>query len=155
MITWNKYFMELAKLTAERSKDPKTKVGAVIIDPKNNHIISIGYNGLPYGMNDSKNSEKEEDFDWNLSEEENWEHSKHYYIVHAEANAILNSSLADLTGMTIYVTMFPCNECAKLIAQKRLGKVVFKDRKYMEKDSGKAAMRILKAAGVEVIQYTE
>lgn len=139
-ISWNKYFMELAKLSAQRSKDPKTQVGACIIDPLENHIISIGYNGLPKGMIDS-------DIVWD-------DDQKHKYVVHAEANAILNTN-QDLHGKTLYVTMFPCNECAKLIVQKGIKEVVYLDSKYLEKESGSAAMSIFNAAGVQVFHYEE
>lgn len=152
-ISWEKYFMEVAKLTAKRSKDPKTQVGAVIVDPKNNHIVSIGYNGLPYGMIDTEDEEfGGAVFNWERSDDPDWEHSKHGYVVHAEANAILNSSVVDLSGMHLYVTMYPCNECAKLIAQKRIAKVIYADSKYREKDAGKIAARIFSAARIEVVQ---
>lgn len=139
-ISWNKYFMELAKLSAQRSKDPKTQVGACIVDPEENHIVSIGYNGLPKGMPDS-------DVVWD-------DKQKHKYVVHAEANAILNTN-QDLHGKKLYVTMFPCNECAKLIVQKGITEVIYLDSKYLKKESGSAAMTIFNAAGVEVLHYEE
>lgn len=134
-ISWNEYFMKIAELTAERSKDPKTKVGAVIVDPVNHHVISIGYNGMPAGM---KNEEKYWD-----------DNIKHYYVVHAEANAILNSN-TDLTNKYIYVSMFPCNECAKLIAQSGIKKVFYRNDKYLTKESGKIALEIFNSLNIEV-----
>lgn len=139
-ISWNQYFMELAKLSAKRSKDPKTQVGACIIDPIEKHIVSIGYNGLPKGMPDS-------DTIWD-------DETKHKYVVHAEANAILNTN-ADLHGKVLYVTMFPCHECAKLIVQKGISEVIYLDDKYLSKESGVSAMTIFNAAGVEVLHYEE
>lgn len=134
-ISWNEYFIELAKLSAKRSKDPKTKVGAVIIDPTNNHILSIGYNGLPFGMEDS---------------EEIWSSDiKHKYVVHAEANAILNSN-CNLNGTYLYITMFPCNECAKLIAQKGIKKVFYLDDKFKNKETGIFTMKIFEKAGISI-----
>lgn len=139
-ISWNEYFMGIADLSAKRSKDPKTKVGACIVDPDENHIISIGYNGLPRGMKDSEEL-------WNSDE-------KHAFVVHAEANAILNTN-ADLHGKTVYVTMFPCNECAKLLAQKGVKKVIYKDDKFLYKQSGKYALKIFECAGIDVEKYEE
>ena len=140
MITWNKYFMELAKLSAQRSKDPKTQVGACIIDPDTKKIVSIGYNGMPRGIVD------------NL---EVWDDDKkHLYVVHAEANAILNTT-DDLNGKTLYVTMFPCNECAKLIIQKGIKKIVYLDDKFLYKESGKAALDIFRTCGVAVERYND
>lgn len=139
ILNWNEYFMELAKLTAKRSKDPKTQVGAVIVDPKNNHIVSIGYNGLPYGTDDNE-------YYWN-------DENKHQYVVHAEANAILNATTENLEGDILYVTMFPCNECAKLLAQKRIKKVVYLDDKFLSKECGKFALSIFKNANIEVEKY--
>ena len=145
-ISWNSYFMGIAELSAKRSKDPKTQVGACIIDPESKHILSIGYNGLPNGFNDDK-------FDWEPSKE-NFLTCKNSYVVHAEANAILNATTS-LDGSVIYVTMFPCNECAKLIAQSKIKKVVYKDDKFLHKDEGKVSMVIFNKANVEVEAYKE
>lgn len=143
-ISWNKYFMELAKLSAQRSKDPKTQVGACIVDSEN-HIVSIGYNGLPTGMldYDPLDDEKRSKY-WD-------DEKKHFYVVHAEANAILNTN-RDLRGCDIYVTMFPCCECAKLIAQKGIKKVIYLDPKFKKKETGQAALEIFGALGIET-QY--
>ena len=139
-ISWNRYFMELAKLSAQRSKDPSCQVVACIVDPIENHIISIGYNGLPRGMEDN---------------DEIWQkENKLPFVVHAEANAILNTN-ADLHGKILYVTMFPCNECAKLIAQKGISKVVYLNDHWLHKEAGQQAMKIFDAAEIIVEQYFE
>lgn len=139
-ISWNDYFMGIAELSAKRSKDPKTKVGACIIDPFENHIVSIGYNGMPRGLEDSAEI-------WNSDE-------KHHFVVHAEANAILNTDV-NLHGKVLYVTMFPCNECAKLLAQKGIIKVIYKDDKFLKKPAGEYASKIFEAAGITVEKYKE
>jgi dCMP deaminase len=144
-LKWNNYFMEVAELSAKRSKDPNTQVGCCIVNPKDNHILSIGYNGLPHGFDD-------DEFEWSDSKE--FMDSKHTYVVHAEANAILNSSQS-LEGSHVYVSMFPCNECAKLLAQSKVKKVIYKDDKYLHKEKGKAAKIIFDKAGIAIEQYKE
>ena len=134
IMSWDEYFSRIAILSSKRSKDPKTKVGACIVDPETHKIVSIGYNGFPRGVED-----KEER--WNSDE-------KHNFVVHAEANAILNTS-EDLHGKVLYITMFPCNECAKLIIQKGIKEVFYLDDKFLLKESGKIAMRMFCEAGVD------
>lgn len=142
-ISWKEYFMKIAEISAMRSKDPVTKVGCCIIDPESKHILGVGYNGLPKGFVDS-------DFDW----EEKTGIDKKLFVVHAEANAILNAT-DKLEGAEVYVSMFPCNECAKLMAQKGIKKVIYKDDKYLKKPVGKIALEIFKKAGIEIEQYEE
>jgi len=142
-LKWDEYFMGVAELSAQRSKDPNTQVGACIVDPKNNHILSIGYNGLPKGFSD-------DDFAWEKSED--FINDKLSYIVHAEANAILNSS-SNLEGSEIYVTMFPCNECAKLLSQSGIKKVIYRDEKFLLKKQGPVSMKIFEKAGIEFVKY--
>ena len=142
-ISWDEYFMRIALTSAQRSKDPKTQVGACIVNPDNKHILSIGYNGLPRGFSD-------DDISWD--ETDDFMQDKHTYIVHAEANAILNAH-QELEGSTLYVSMFPCNECAKLIAQAGIKKVVYSDDKYLHKKKGQASLVILGKAGIAVEQY--
>jgi dCMP deaminase len=142
-ISWKEYFMGVAELSSKRSKDPVTQVGCCIVDSSNKHILSIGYNGLPSGFND-------DEFAWEKSS--NILEDKNSYVVHAEANAILNAD-KDLTGAEVYVTMFPCNECAKLLAQKKVKKIIYKDARYLNKDKGKVALEIFKKAGIEVQEY--
>ena len=137
-LSWNDYFMGIADLSAQRSKDPKTQVGCCIVNPDNNHILSIGYNGLPLGFDDN-------DFNWSKSE--NFLENKHTYIVHAEANAILNAN-QNLEKSIAYVTMFPCNECAKLIIQSGIKEVVYLEDKYHERESFVASRRMFDSSGV-------
>lgn len=144
-IGWEEYFMGVAELSARRSKDPKTQVGACIINPDNKHILSIGYNGLPRGMNDDNISwEDESDFLKN----------KHTYVVHAEANAILNAN-TNIEGSSMYITMFPCNECAKLIVQSGVKELFYKDDKFLYKPQGIASKHILTQGGVIIKKYKE
>lgn len=113
-ISWDQYFMGVAILSAMRSKDPDTQVGCCIVSPEKK-IIGIGYNGVPRVIND-------DDLPWERSGE--FLNTKYPYVVHAEANAILNST-RDLKNSTIYVTLFPCNECAKLLIQSGIKEVVY------------------------------
>ena len=144
-ISWNFYFMEIAKLSARRSKDPSTQVGACIVND-DNKIVGIGYNGLPRGCSDDI-------FPWG-NNNENILLTKYPYVVHAEANAILNASLK-VKGATIYVTLFPCNECMKLLIQSGIKKVVYLSDKYKDTDSVKASKKMAEASGIEIIKYDE
>ncbi|MDR2822252.1 MAG: dCMP deaminase family protein [Acholeplasmatales bacterium] len=139
-INWDEYFMGVAELSSLRSKDPNTKVGACIVNSKN-HIIGIGYNGMPYGCKDSE-------FPWDNQGE--FLDTKYPYVVHAEANAILNST-SSLDGATIYVTLFPCNECCKLIIQSGIKNIIYKDNKYSGSKENIAGQKMLAAAGVNTI----
>lgn len=137
-ISWDEYFMGIAELSAKRSKDPSTQVGACIVNNKR-HIVGIGYNGFPIGCDD-------DDFPWN--KETTGLNSKYLYVCHAELNAILNSH-TDLDNTTLYVTLFPCNECAKAIIQSGIKKIFFLSDKYKYSESTKAAKLMFKAANVE------
>ena len=140
-IDWNDYFMGLAHLSAMRSKDPSTQVGAVIVDERK-RVVSIGYNGMPYGCDD-------DEFAW--EREGQFLDTKYPYVVHAELNAILNAP-RPVIGCTIYVSLFPCNECAKAIIQSGIKCIVYEDDKYADTDATKASKRMLLSAGVELIQ---
>ena len=140
-ISWDEYFMAIAKLSAMRSKDPNTQVGACIVS-EDNRILSIGYNGAPNGFNDER-------FPW-AREGENLE-TKYPYVVHAELNAILNS-IQDLHGCTLYVSLFPCNECAKAIIQAGITCVVYESDKYDGTEGNIASKRMFHDAGVKLIQ---
>ena len=131
--------MGIAMLSAKRSKDPNTQVGACIVNVYNK-IVGIGYNGFPIGCSD-------DDFPWERKAD-NINKTKYPYVVHAEANAILNST-KDLHGARIYVDLFPCNECTKLIIQSGIKEIVFLSDKYKDTDSVKAARKMLKKAGVK------
>ena len=135
-ISWDEYFMGVAKLAARRSKDPSTQVGACIVS-QDNIIISIGYNGMPKGCSD-------DEFPWDRTGEE----TKYPYVVHAELNAILNASGRDLRGSRLYVALFPCNECAKAIIQSGVKEVLYLSDKYADTPVTKASKRMLDAAGV-------
>ncbi|GJQ75195.1 hypothetical protein Trydic_g9797 [Trypoxylus dichotomus] len=143
-LDWEEYFMATAFLAAKRSKDPVTQVGACIVDEEK-RIVGIGYNGMPRGCNDDA-------FPWG-KDVNNPLGSKYLYVCHAEANAILNKNSADLKNCTLYVALFPCNECAKFIIQSGIKKVVYVSDKYALKDFTKASKRMFEAAGIETKQY--
>lgn len=139
-ISWDEYFMGVAVLSSMRSKDPNTQVGACIVSPEKK-IIGVGYNGFPIGCSD-------DELPWDR--DGNWIETKYPYVCHAELNAILNSSLPSLKGATLYVALFPCNECAKAIIQVGIKKVVYLSNKYKDTDATKASVKMLEAAGVEL-----
>jgi len=136
-ISWDTYFMGVAKLSAMRSKDPETQVGACIVNTKK-RIVGIGYNGFPYGIDDDA-------FPWDKTD--NWLDSKYPYVVHAEPNAILNAT-EPLHGATLYVTLFPCNECAKLVIQSGIKEVVYLEDKYHDREIFVASRRLFDGSGV-------
>ena len=115
-ISWDEYFMGIALLSAQRSKDPSTQVGACIVN-QSNKIMSLGYNGLPAGCDD-------DEFPWERCGDDDYE-TKYPYVCHAELNAILNAGGRDLSGCKLYVALFPCNECAKAIIQSGIKEVVY------------------------------
>ncbi len=137
-ITWDDYFMGVSKLSALRSKDPNTKVGACIVSDQKK-IVGIGYNGLPRGCED-------EHFPWEPNEV--YSDSKYAYVVHAEQNAILNSN-KQLDGCTIYVSHFPCNECAKAIIQSGIKEVVYEFDKHSGTQSNIAAKRMFEHSNIK------
>ena len=141
-ISWDEYFMGVALLAAQRSKDPSTQVGACIIDEEN-RILSTGYNGFPKGCSD-------DDFPWNRDESAG--ETKYQYVVHAELNAILNASGKNLSGSRLYVGLFPCNECAKAIIQSGIKEVIYLSDKYHSTPSVVASRKMLNAAGVNMVQ---
>ncbi|MFH5880792.1 deoxycytidylate deaminase [Liberiplasma polymorphum] len=138
-ISWDEYFMGVARLSAMRSKDPNTQVGACIVSNKN-RIVGIGYNGFPIGIDDDL-------YPW--ENEGEFLNTKYPYVVHAEPNAILNSTVS-LDEATLYVTLFPCHECAKLIIQSGIKEIVYTENKYQDEDSAVASMRMLKDAGIKM-----
>jgi len=142
-ITWDAYFMGIALLSTQRSKDPNTSVGACIVS-QDNKILSVGYNGMPIGCSD-------DDFPWDR--EGDPLNTKYFYVCHAELNAILNYSGTDMKGAKIYTTLFPCNECTKAIIQTGIKEIIYMSDKYAETDSIKASKRMLDAAGVFYRQY--
>lgn len=137
-ISWDEYFMGVALLSAKRSKDPATQVGACIVNNKNK-IVGAGYNGLPAGCNDN-------DFPW--EKQGDFLQTKYPYVCHAELNAILNNIGMDLHGCRIYTALFPCNECAKAIIQSGISEVIYLSDKYDGSDPSVASKRMLTTAGV-------
>lgn len=136
-ISWDEYFMGIALLAAQRSKDPNTQVGACIVS-QDNIIISTGYNGMPKGCSD-------DEYPW----ERDGKDTKYPYVVHAELNAILNANGRDLAGSKLYVTLFPCNECAKAIIQSGVKEFYYLSDKYAETPSTLASKRMIESAGVK------
>ena len=130
--------MGVALLSAKRSKDPSTQVGACIVNSKNK-IVGAGYNGLPAGCDD-------DEFPW--EKQGDFLQTKYPYVCHAELNAILNNIGMDLHGCRIYTALFPCNECAKAIIQSGITEVIFLSDKYADSDSSFASKRMLEKAGV-------
>ena len=146
-ITWDEYFMGVAEMSARRSKDPNTQVGACIVS-NDNKILSMGYNGLPIGCSD-------EEFPWTkIHAETDPYNAKYFYVTHAELNAILNYRGGSLDGAKLYVTLFPCNECAKALIQAGIRTLIYKDDKYADTAATRASKRMLDAAGVRYYQYT-
>ncbi len=137
-ISWDEYFMGVALLSAKRSKDPNTQVGACIVNDKNK-IVGAGYNGLPTGCHD-------DDFPWDKQGE--FLDTKYPFVCHAELNAILNNIGMDLRGCRIYTALFPCNECTKAIIQAGICEVVFLSDKYEHTPSAQASRMMFEKAGV-------
>ena len=144
-ISWDEYFMGVAYLASMRSKDPNTQVGACIVS-KENKILSMGYNGFPNGCSDDTYPwDRESDYELD---------SKYMYSTHSELNAILNYRGGSLEGTKMYVTLFPCNECAKAIIQCGIRRVVYFDNKYADTDGVKASSMMFSKCGVSVERYT-
>jgi len=142
-ISWDEYFMLIALLSAKRSKDPSTQVGACIVD-SDNKVVSIGYNGMPRNIDDK-------DVTWNKGEGSD---SKYLYVCHAEFNAILNTRDGSyLKGCRIYVTLFPCNECTKAIIQTGIKEVIYLSDKYKDSIETQASKKMLKLANVKITPY--
>ena len=142
-LSWEEYFMGLAILSAERSKDPSTQVGACIVD-KDNKIVSVGYNGAPVGYDDDKDMTWERDGDF-LD-------TKYAYVCHSELNAILNSKVK-VEGCKLFVTLFPCNECAKVIIQSGIKEVIYLSDKYAGTEGNIAAKKMFDVCGIKYSEY--
>lgn len=143
-ISWDEYFMGVAILASQRSKDPNTQVGACIVN-NDNKIMSVGYNGFPRGCSD-------DEFPWERSGEKE-SSTKYPYVCHAELNAILNAGGNSLKDCRIYVALFPCNECAKAIIQCGIKEVIYISDKYSETDLVQASKRMLNCAGIKLTQF--
>ncbi len=139
-ISWDEYFMGVALLSAKRSKDPNTQVGACIVNNQNK-IVGTGYNGLPNGCSD-------DEFPW--SKTGAFLETKYPFVCHAELNAILNNIGMNLSGCKIYTALFPCNECTKAIIQSGISEVVYLSDKYENTDAAKASKMMLEKSGVQI-----
>lgn len=147
-ISWDEYFMGVADLSGRRSKDPNTQVGCCIVSA-GNKILSMGYNGLPIGCSD-------DEFPWTRENaDEDPYNAKYVYVAHSELNAILNYRGGSLEGSKLYVTLFPCNECAKAIIQAGIKTVIYSDDKYDGTPANRAAKRMFDAAGVRYYRYNQ
>ena len=142
-ISWDEYFMGVAKLSGMRSKDPHTQVGACIVS-SDNKILSMGYNGFPKGCSDDV-------FPWNR--EGDPLENKYFYTTHAELNAILNYRGGSLEGSKLYVSLFPCNECAKAVIQSGITEIIYDSDKYQHTPSVIASKKMLDSAGVKIRKY--
>lgn len=142
-LNWDAYFMGIALLSSERSKDPNTSVGACIVD-EDNKILSLGYNGMPKGCSD-------DEYSWEREGEPL--DTKYLYVCHAELNALLNYSGTHMKGARIYTTLFPCNECTKAIIQSGIKEVIYICDKYANTASVIAAKRMMNSAGVVYRKY--
>ena len=142
-ISWDEYFMGIALLSAMRSKDDSSQVGACIVSPENK-ILSLGYNGMPIGCSD-------DEMPW--AREGPPLETKYMYVCHSELNAILNSPHNDLTGARMYVTLFPCNECAKAIIQSGIKEIIYYSDKYHDEPLSVASRRLFNMTGVKYRAY--
>lgn len=142
-LKWDEYFMGIALLSAQRSKDPSTSVGACIVS-EDNKILSLGYNGMPIGCSD-------DEFPW--ERDGSPLDTKYLFVCHAELNAILNYSGTNMKGAKVYTTLFPCNECTKALIQAGIKEVIYMSDKYADSDSVKASKRMMDASGVAYHQY--
>jgi dCMP deaminase len=143
-ISWDDYFMSMAFLSAQRSKDPNTQVGACIVDP-NKRIVGLGYNGFPAGCSDDC-------LPW-AREASSELHKKYVYVCHAEVNAILNKGSADVKGATLYVALFPCHDCSKVIIQAGIREVVYMSDRYHDTESCRASRIMFQMAGVKLRKH--
>ncbi|VDI83968.1 dCMP deaminase [Mytilus galloprovincialis] len=143
-LDWPDYFMAIAFLSAQRSKDPRTQVGACIVNEENK-IVGIGYNGMPIGCHDDL-------MPWGREHSDVLQ-TKQLYVCHAELNAVLNKNSSDVKNCTIYVALFPCNECAKVVIQSGIKQVVYYSDKYHEKPEFIASRKMMDMAGVKYRQH--
>ncbi|KAI3684430.1 hypothetical protein L6452_33654 [Arctium lappa] len=146
-LSWDDYFMAIAFLSAERSKDPYRQVGACLVS-QDGIILGIGYNGFPRGCSDDK-------LPWSKkSKNGDPLETKYPYVCHAEVNCILNRNHASAAGQRLYVTMFPCNECAKVIIQSGVSEVIYFVEKSLENNViYVASHKLLSMAGVKVRRH--
>jgi len=139
-VNWDEYFMLQAIMASFKSKDPATKVGCVFVD-ENHHQITFGYNGFVAGIDESK-------LPWGKDKAVGLEFQKYGYVVHAEANAIIHASRS-IENSTCYVTLFPCHECAKLLASSKVSEVVYLQDKHSGTETNRIAKKIFDLTGVK------
>jgi dCMP deaminase len=144
-LSWDEYFMLQAMLASYKSKDPNTKVGCVFVD-RNNHQLTMGYNGAVAGIDETK-------IPWGNDKTVSQEFQKYGYIIHSEANAISHSKVG-LEGSRAYVTLFPCNECAKLIATKKITEIIYLTDKYKNTAENKIAKKIFDLSSIKYRQLS-
>lgn len=145
ILSWDEYFMLQAMMASFKSKDPATKVGSVFVDERN-HQITMGYNGFVAGIDEEK-------LPWGKDKSQPLEHQKYGYVVHSEANAILHATRS-LRGSKCYVTLFPCNECAKLLASSGVKEVIYLSDKHVGTESNTIAKKIFNLANITFRQLT-
>jgi len=145
-LSWDEYFANISLLAALRSKDTNTKVGAIIVD-KNNRILGTGYNGLPSGIDESLFPTT------NDKEHNSFENTKYPYVIHAEMNALCNTTVFDVSGSKIYCTLYPCCHCAKLLVQRGISEVIYLSDKHHNDPEYIAARKLFNAANVITRQY--
>lgn len=143
-LSWDEYFMAVAILSGQRSKDPNTQVGACVANERNK-IVGVGYNGFPWGCSD-------DDLPWDR--EGSYLDTKYPYVCHAELNAVLNSITPDLRGCRLYVALFPCNECTKVIIQSGICEIIYLSDKYKDSDSVRASKIMLDKSNTIYRQFT-
>ncbi len=144
-ISWDHYFMSIAVIASLRSVDPNSKVGSVIVSPENK-ILGVGYNGFITGIDESKIS---------LSRDGSWLDSKYPYVVHSEVNAIVNSVVQSLKNSRLFCTLFPCNDCTKILAQAGIKEIVYLSNKHKDSDMYIASQRLLDMSGITYRQLTD
>ncbi|WP_028582413.1 deoxycytidylate deaminase [Desulfogranum japonicum] len=142
-LSWDEYFMAVALLSGLRSKDPSTQVGACVANPQNK-IVGVGYNGFPWGCSD-------DDLPW--EREGAFLDTKYPYVCHAELNAVLNAITTDLRDCRIYVALFPCNECTKVIIQSGIREIIYLSDKYKHTESVQASKLMLKKSNTVYRQF--
>ena len=143
-LKWDEYFMGIAMLSAMRSKDPNTSVGACIVS-EDNKILSLGYNGMPAGCSD-------DEYPWERASQDPLG-CKYLYVCHAELNALLNYTGTNMRNAKIYTTLFPCNECTKALIQSGICEVIYGEDKYANTASVIAAKKMMASSGVTYRQY--
>jgi len=147
-LSWDDTFMIMAQIIAQRSKDPSTQTGAIVVD-KNNIVLGVGYNGWPRGI-------KEGHFSWSNDcgpNKKNILNTKYPYVVHAEVNAILNANQS-VKGAKLYCLLFPCIECTKIIIQSGIKNITYQDdRSDKVANNFMISKKLFDLAGVKYKKY--